>query len=446
MTGMYDLDGPNNTLMTHTEAYTYDNVNRLQTAISQSGTGNATYNLTFSYTQDGSSGNYGNVTCVLNGSTNGLCPQYTFNAATNQISNSGFTYDQAGDLTSDGTHSYTWDGEGRLLTMDGGTTANITYNALGQMVHNLTVDTYYSPAGQRIYGGSYNIVPWGDVALVKYGTATLFVHGNVLQSSTDVTDQTGAEKQDQIFYPWGQSWILHQLPDDGTYATMLPLSSTTGEETGYTLNRDYSKSYGRWLSPDPGGLKVVHLDDPQTWNMYAYVGNNPTTLTDSTGLQCDNSNAQNTCNAHQPSGRDDQAQQQNQPQLVLVVTHDQQQPAPFAPGVTERERTYTIETKKDDGGFQQDTTGKHTVSLSEKQTGGNDKPLLAHPNDKENTAYQDEIHVTGPGLTFTLTQTFHIDGGEANATVYEKTKGGVVSGTHVYVKATERGVEVKIGP
>ena len=74
------------------------------------------------------------MTCVVNGSTNGLCPQYTFNAANNQISTSGFTYDQAGNLTSDGTHSYTWDGEGRLLTMDGGTTANITYNALGQMV------------------------------------------------------------------------------------------------------------------------------------------------------------------------------------------------------------------------------------------------------------------------------------------------------------------------
>jgi len=34
------------------------------------------------------------------------------------------------------------------------------------------------------------------------------------------------------------------------------------------------------MTPDPGGRSVVKLDDPQTWNMYAYVGNNPTTLND----------------------------------------------------------------------------------------------------------------------------------------------------------------------
>ncbi|MGD0225881.1 MAG: hypothetical protein ABSF71_26410, partial [Terriglobia bacterium] len=64
--GIYDLDGPNNSLMTHTEAYSYDKVNRLTSAIA---TGNATYNLSFSYTQDGSNGNYGNMSCLTNGQT-----------------------------------------------------------------------------------------------------------------------------------------------------------------------------------------------------------------------------------------------------------------------------------------------------------------------------------------------------------------------------------------
>jgi RHS repeat-associated protein len=50
-----------------------------------------------------------------------------------------------------------------------------------------------------------------------------------------------------------------------------------------TLARHYTPM-GRWMSPDPGGLKVVRLDDPQTWNMYAYAHNNPTTVTDPSGL------------------------------------------------------------------------------------------------------------------------------------------------------------------
>jgi RHS repeat-associated protein len=49
--------------------------------------------------------------------------------------------------------------------------------------------------------------------------------------------------------------------------------------------RFYASNLGRWHSPDPIGEKAVRLDDPQTWNMYAYVRNNPTTLNDPTGLQ-----------------------------------------------------------------------------------------------------------------------------------------------------------------
>ncbi len=50
------------------------------------------------------------------------------------------------------------------------------------------------------------------------------------------------------------------------------------------VHRVYQPNYGRWLTPDPGGIKVVNLADPQTWNMYAYVTDNPTTLNDPTGL------------------------------------------------------------------------------------------------------------------------------------------------------------------
>ena len=52
----------------------------------------------------------------------------------------------------------------------------------------------------------------------------------------------------------------------------------------HTQFRQYASNFGRWLSPDPAGVKVVNLAEPQTWNMYSYVLDLPTVLTDPTGL------------------------------------------------------------------------------------------------------------------------------------------------------------------
>src|SRR5207253_8770986 len=87
-------------------------------SITSVATGSSTHNLTFSYDR------YGNMTCVVDQQTNGLCSNYTFNASTNQISNSGYTYDAAGNLTADGSgtgsHTYQWDAENRLISIDSG--------------------------------------------------------------------------------------------------------------------------------------------------------------------------------------------------------------------------------------------------------------------------------------------------------------------------------------
>jgi hypothetical protein len=43
---------------------------------------------------------------------------------------------------------------------------------------------------------------------------------------------------------------------------------------------------GRFLSPDPSGLAYANLFNPQSFNLYGYVQNNPLTNTDPTGLDC----------------------------------------------------------------------------------------------------------------------------------------------------------------
>lgn len=57
-------------------------------------------------------------------------------------------------------------------------------------------------------------------------------------------------------------------------------------ETGldWLEHRYLSSAQGRFTSPDPVFANVHRLFDPQQWNLYAYVRNNPLSLTDPTGL------------------------------------------------------------------------------------------------------------------------------------------------------------------
>ena len=53
--------------------------------------------------------------------------------------------------------------------------------------------------------------------------------------------------------------------------------------------RRYNPVQGRWMSPDPAGLAAVDSTNPQTWNRYSYVANNPLNYVDPLGLmmRCD---------------------------------------------------------------------------------------------------------------------------------------------------------------
>jgi RHS repeat-associated protein len=56
-----------------------------------------------------------------------------------------------------------------------------------------------------------------------------------------------------------------------------------GTGLDYAWNRYYSPAMGRFTTADPLDASAA-LTDPQTWNRYAYVGNDPVANTDPTGL------------------------------------------------------------------------------------------------------------------------------------------------------------------
>ena len=64
------------------------------------------------------------------------------------------------------------------------------------------------------------------------------------------------------------------------------------------LFRQQASSQGRWLVPDPAGLAAVDITNPQTWNRYAYVLNNPLSFIDPLGLDC-GSGTQSNFPSHQ---------------------------------------------------------------------------------------------------------------------------------------------------
>jgi RHS repeat-associated protein len=92
------------------------------------------------------------------------------------------------------------------------------------------------------------------------------------------TNQAGAAVGDQAFYPWGDAWLYWGV-DGYNFASLDYYDTST--TTALTPFRVFSPNIGRWHSPDPLGGDVTN---PQSLNRYAYVLNNPMTLTDPTGL------------------------------------------------------------------------------------------------------------------------------------------------------------------
>ncbi len=274
----------------HTETYTYDSLNRLWTAIAQQGS-TTFWSQTYTYDR------YGNMTC----SGTGACTSmgYNSNNQLTSVGGSSLTYDAAGNLIQDNStvpaHFYKWDAEGRLISIDNGSTASITFNALGQRVYatsSVFTGTYWrDPSGQFLGGqgsGGFNAeVPLEGRLLAEYASGNpgpvYFDHPDALGSGHQWTDWAGNSAGEVAFYPWGAKWgdttngSLFQL-----YASLLWYDPAVD---GYQSNSRYLiPRFSRWLTPDPAGKGAVRLDDPQTWNMYAYVRNNPTTLTDPSGL------------------------------------------------------------------------------------------------------------------------------------------------------------------
>jgi RHS repeat-associated protein len=212
----------------------------------------------------------------------------SYNSANQQTGFGGqtLTYDNNGNLTSDGTNTYTWNARNQLVSTSGaGLTANFSYDAGGRRISKTinggTTSYLYDGANivQEQTGGSAsaNTLTGGvDMFFSRTdASGTVTPLRDALGSVVAQTDASGAIQTSYSYEPFGKTTT------SGT--TNSNTQKYTGREddgTGlyYYRARYYSATLQRFISEDPVGV-IGGI------NLYAYVGNNPISFTDAFGLK-----------------------------------------------------------------------------------------------------------------------------------------------------------------
>jgi RHS repeat-associated protein len=115
-------------------------------------------------------------------------------------------------------------------------------------------------------------LPGGASAVYNWSGLQYYRHPDWLGTTRLATSPGRGVVYDGAVAPFGEAYA--QTGNIQGY-------SFTGQEQEVALElfdfayREYHTTQGRWISPDPAGLAAVDPADPQTWNRYAYVRNNP---------------------------------------------------------------------------------------------------------------------------------------------------------------------------
>ena len=203
-------------------------------------------------------------------------------AAVNAV---GYSYDAAGNVTNDGSHSYTYDAENRVVRIDGGV-AQYGYDHRNWRVKKIAsgATTHYVWEGGQVLaehnGAGGNLVDYvyaggKMIAKVSSGSTQYFISDRLSVRMT--VDSSGNVIGRQAHLPFGEDFA-----ESGNQEKHHFTSYERDGESGldYAVNRFYSGSPGRFNSVDPLRGSVAN---PQSLNRYTYGVNDPINQVDPDG-------------------------------------------------------------------------------------------------------------------------------------------------------------------
>jgi len=132
------------------------------------------------------------------------------------------------------------------------------------------------------------------------GLGVQYYHGDHLGSTRLITDASGNVVSSLDYLPFGEEWDFQSTSNHYKFTGKERDSESGLDNFGARYN---SSSMGRFMSPDPGNDNgFENQDDPQSWNAYSYVRNNPLNLTDPDGRDyrvcVDNGSGEQNCTTY----------------------------------------------------------------------------------------------------------------------------------------------------
>jgi RHS repeat-associated protein len=223
--------------------------------------------------------------------TGGTSTVYNADNAQTNFNGTALNYDSNGNLTNDGTNTYTWDARNHLTAISGGSAATFTYDGFGRrakkVIGGTTTQFLYDGLNPvQELNGRHNAAVIANLltglGIDEYLTRTDISTGVTSTLLTDalgstiglITSNNGPIATNYTYQPFGATTI-------GGSANGNSYEFTGRENDGTGLYfyraRYYSPTLQRFIAQDPIGFSGGDA------NVYAYVGNNPLILLDPTG-------------------------------------------------------------------------------------------------------------------------------------------------------------------